>query len=560
MTPGELENILAAGETMTVEFKSDHKKPFNDASLVEAVVCLANSSHGAGDLYVGVEDDGDVTGARPRHGSHTDPLKLQALIANNTVPQIVTHVELVDYRGREIIRVHVDQAATVSGTKDGKYVRRGLGSDGRPACLPFLAHEMLADRIARGEADFATIAEPSARMEDLDRVELDRFRHLAGLGGGTSSAFVGMGDVELLSALGLAELRDKELTLRRGALLLFGHSSALERFVPTHETVFQVLERGAIRTTVIRRDPLLKSADALFSLLREQNQSDEVVIGLTRIEIDRVPEIIARELVANALVHRDYTVMGATRVQLHDDQLTITSPGGFPRGITVDNLLESSNPRSRVLADAFREARLVDRAGRGINRVFEAALRSGRPEPDFTRSTADHVTVTVELGGADTELVRFVIEHDQRTQRPFDLPDLQIVRALKDDPRMTLGDLAEVLQQPLQRTRARLTTLVEDGLIEMRGDGRARRYTLSASTYRSLSSTANYVRVRSFDEPQQVQMILSYIDANGSISRSEAAELCGTSPYEARRLLSRLRDEGALQIRGERRGARYFRP
>lgn len=555
----EFRRVIAAGETMTVEFKSDEHRIFSDSLIIDAVVCLANSPYGAGDLFIGVEDDGRISGARSRHGKTTDPIRLQAMVANNTVPQVVPEVSIIDVDGRDVIRVHVEAAPTVVGTRDGKYVRRGLGSDGKPACLPYLAHEMLADRIARGEADYATIVEPSASMNDLDAAEFGRFREQASAGGTVESVYAGMGDAEVLSALGVAERRGEELVLKRGALLLFGRSESLQRYVPTHETIFQVLERGVIRQNIITHDPLFKSADVLYRLLREQNVVDEVVIGLTRVEIDRIPEILARELVANALVHRDFTVMGPTRLQVHDDELTITNPGGFPRGVTSENFLENSNPRSRVLADAFKEARLVDRAGRGINRVFEAALRAGRPEPDYARSTTDQVSVTVSLGGSDLELVRFVIEHDQRSKQRFELPDLQVVRALKDNPRMTLAEIAEILQQPQSRTRTRLIAMVEQGLIEMRGDGRARRYTLSSLSYRALSSAASYVRVRTFDEPQQAQMILNYVDAKGSISRSEAAELCGTSPEAARRLLFKLRDDGVLRIEGERRGARYVR-
>jgi ATP-dependent DNA helicase RecG len=83
---------------------------------------------------------------------------------------------------------------------------------------------------------------------------------------------------------------------------------------------------------------------------------------------------------------------------------------------------------------------------------------------------------------------------------------------------------------------------------------------LSAATYRRLSSAAGYVRVRAFDEPQQRQMIMNYVAANGSISRSEAADLTGTAPDAARRMLLRMRDAGVLVLRGERRAARYYAP
>lgn len=557
MSPTELEELIRDGETLRLEFKSDARKVFNDSSITEVVVCLANGL--GGDLLVGVEDDGTVSGARHRHGNLTDPIKLQAMVANNTVPQVVPDVEVITIGDLEVIRVGVTPSRVVVGTRNGLYVRRGMGSDGRPACLPYLAHEMLSDRIARGEEDLAAIVEPDATMEDLDPAEFDRFRRLAARVGGSSVDWAQLGDSEILSALEVAELRGANVLLRRGALLLFGKCDTLRRFVPTHETVFQVLEHGAVQQNLVRADPLFKSAEALFDELRRQNLEDEVMVGLVRVGIDRIPEVVARELVANSLVHRDYTMMGSVLVQVSDDELTVTSPGGFPRGVTLENFLETSNPRSRILADAFKHAGLVDRAGRGINKVFEAALRTGRPQPEYDRTTSNSVVVTMDLGGTDVELVRFVIEHDEVSGRPFDLADLLIVRALKDDPRLTVGDVAEILQRPQSWTKSRLARLLEEGLIEMRGDGRTRRYTLSSATYRKLSSTAGYVRVRAFDEPQQVQMILNFIDTNGSISRSEAAELCGTSPENARRLLIRLRDRGVLRIEGERRTSRYVR-
>jgi ATP-dependent DNA helicase RecG len=545
MEPEELQRILADGERLNVEFKSDQRKPFGDSNVVEAVVCLANG--GGGLLFIGVEDDGTVTGARARHGSTTDPIRLRTMVANNTIPQVVPDVQVLDHEEKSVIVVRVVPSETVVGTRNGLYVRRGLGSDGRPACLPFLAHEMLADRISRGEVDFAAIPEPSASLDDLDPEEFRRFRSLVDAASGSTDVLARLGDDELLSALGVAERRGNGMLLRRGALLLFGREESIRAFVPTHETAFHVLQQGVVVQNEISASPLLRSAERLYDLLRSVNTQDEVMVGLIRVGIDRVPEVVARELVANALVHRDYTRMG-----------TVT--GGFPRGVTLENFLESSNPRSRILAEAFKRAGIVDRAGRGINRVFEASLRAGRPEPDYTRSSMERVSVSMQLGGTDGELVRFVVEHDERAGRKFDLVDLQIVRALKEDPRLSATDIADILQRPLVWTKARLAIHLEEGLIEMRGDGRGRKYTLSAATYRRLSSAAGYVRVRAFDEPQQRQMIMNYVAANGSISRSEAADLTGTAPDAARRMLLRMRDAGVLVLRGERRAARYYAP
>ncbi len=162
-TYGEAETLvsqvrawIAAGERYDVEFTGEHRGPLNDRELVEAVVCLANGSGGV--LLVGVEDDGTPTGARPRHESgRTDILRLQALIANNTQPPVATSVSIVDLDGASVIVVEIPDSPRVVGTTRGTYLRRAIGGDGRPTCVPYHAHEMLAHEVDRGAVDYAGV-------------------------------------------------------------------------------------------------------------------------------------------------------------------------------------------------------------------------------------------------------------------------------------------------------------------------------------------------------------------------------------------------------------------
>lgn len=555
MTPEELLALISGGETLSVEFKSD-KGGFSDDKLAETAACLANG--GGGILLLGVEDDGTITGARPRHGDLTDPLRVQAVISNKTVPPVTASVEVVEPDGGSVIVVRVPEGMTVVGTSKGLYVRRGLGGDGKPGCLPFLAHEMLADRIDRGEVDYALVAEPSATFDDLDPLEFDRMRRLAALtAGGVLSS---LGNHELGRALGVIEGREESPVIKRGALLLFGRASSIRRFVPTHETAFQVMDGNAVRQNIFANDPILKAAEDLFALLERHNDEQEIDIGLTRVAVPRIPPVAARELIANALVHRDYTVAGPVVVRLTDHELSVTNPGGFPRGITPENFLTSSRPRSRTLTDAFYRTGLVERVGRGINRVFEWSLRMGRPAPDYSRSNGFQVSVSLSVAHADLAVVKFIIEHDEHSGRPFSLQELQIVHALLDDPRCTVGELAKVIQASEVATRSIVTRLIEGGVVESRGNGRGRRLVLTAASYRALSTRAGYVRVRAFDPLQQEQMVLTYVRAHGVITRSEAAELCSITSDAAKTLLGRMRANGQLKMVGERRGAKYLLP
>lgn len=177
MTPDRLRDMIEKGETLSVEFKGEEREPLSDKDLVEAVVCLANRPGGdPGWLLIGVEDDGRVTGARPRHGSTTDPRRLQALMANRTSPSTVCPAETIALDGKDVLVIEVPSARTPVCTTQGLYVRRAIGGKGKPECLPFHFHEMQARRADRGEADYSTLVVPEARWEDLDPLEFDRYR------------------------------------------------------------------------------------------------------------------------------------------------------------------------------------------------------------------------------------------------------------------------------------------------------------------------------------------------------------------------------------------------
>jgi ATP-dependent DNA helicase RecG len=80
--------------------------------------------------------------------------------------------------------------------------------------------------------------------------------------------------------------------------------------------------------------------------------------------------------VANALTHRDYTRIGAIHVRLQDDALTVSNPGGFVEGVTLDNLLTTEpRPRNPWLADVFKRLGLVERTGRGVDLIYRGLLR-----------------------------------------------------------------------------------------------------------------------------------------------------------------------------------------
>jgi ATP-dependent DNA helicase RecG len=549
---------IADGETYEVEFKGESRTPLNDRDLVEAVVCLANGSGGV--LLVGVEDDGTVTGARPRHeAGRTDPLRLQALIANTTQPPLSVTVAAVEVSNHEVLLVEVPDSPRVVGTTQGMYVRRALGGDGRPSCLAYHSHEMLAHEVDRGAVDWAGLRVGGAEWADLDPLEFERLRQMVGNASGGADRPLGtLSDREIASALGFTR-HDAEVTT--GGLLMFGKTDAIRRFLPTHEAAFQVLRGLDVEVNDFLPHPLLRLAEEMLTRFKARNTEEEVDFGLLRVAVSAYSEPAFREALANALVHRDYTRRGAVHVQWNEDQLEISSPGGFPAGIRVDNLLVAPpHPRSPLLADAFKRAGLVERTGRGINRMFAEQLRVGRPAPDYGRTSGDHVVAILPGGPANMAMTKWVLEQENQQRAPLRLQELQVLAELLRERRMTTVELTAVVQRTEAETRNLLTRMVERGWVQSRGEGKARNWHLSAAVYRVLDEPSGYVRVHGFEPLQQEQMILQYVQVHGQITRNQAAELCGLSPDQASRVLRRLVPAGKLSQQGENKGRVYLLP
>ena len=555
VTPSDLIALIAAGESFIVEFKRGQRAAISDNDIVDAVICLANGDGGY--LLLGIEDDGTISGIEPRHGASTEPHLLQAMILNKTEAPLATSVELVEIEAQLVAVIDVPKAPVPVGSKSGKYVRRSLRADGKPECVAYPLHEMLSVGLTAQGRDYAATPARGASMSDLDPTEFDRFRAMCAAGKGDRT-LEGLSNKELLRGLRLVlPERDNELSL--GAILLFGTTPALECFVPTSEAVFQELRGTAVTTNETLRLPLFRAAERLFELINVRNSETELMAGLHRIGVPRVPEGTIRESIANALVHRDYSEVGPVSVQLSEDRFRVRSPGGFPAGITLQNFLDDSKPRSPVLAEAFKRAGIVDRAGRGIREMYVQLLRTGRGAPDYSATNSNAVIVQISTSDADLEMVRFVLEYEGSDGRVLLLPQLQILHELKAMGPETTRELMDALKEAESSVRTHLARLIEMGLVESRGAGRNRRHHLTAAFYR-LAQSSEYVRLQDTDPIQQEHMILSYVDQFGSITRRKAAELCHLSPGQARTVLKRLTDARELDLRGERRGSHYVRP
>jgi ATP-dependent DNA helicase RecG len=135
--------------------------------------------------------------------------------------------------------------------------------------------------------------------------------------------------------------------------------------------------------------------------------------------------------------------------------------------------------------------------------------------------------------------------------------ELLLLNGLWMERSLSTAEAARLSQRPEAEARRALERLVENGLVEPRGEKKGRVYHLSAATYRRLGEKAAYVRRRGFEPLQQEQMVLQYVEKHGRITRREAAELCQLGSDQAKRLLDRLAREKRLHREGRTRGVSY---
>jgi len=538
-------------ETLTVEFKSD-RKCLSDKELLEAVVCLANSAGGS--IYLGVEDDGTVTGL---HVNHISSQGLPAMVANRTVPALTVDVTALNERGHSVLRIDVPKSPQIVATSDGVVKRRRMMPNGTPECVPFLPHEFASRQAGFRLLDMSANPVPGATLDDLDPVQRARLRQFVERNNG-DRALLDLDDEGLDGAIGLTVREGGVRLPTLTGLLLIGKEESLRRLVPTHEIAFQMLDGEEVRLNEFTRAPLIQSLEWIETLFKPLNPEKEMQAGLFRVAVPKLDRRAYREAVANAIIHRDYSLRGAIHVRLDDDIMLISNPGGLVEGVSVDNLLTTEpRPRNPALADACKRIGLVERTGRGVDLIYRGLLRYGRYRPDYSRTDATNVVLRLSTADADMAFLELILREEQGRASALPIDSLIALSVLREQKRVSREELSGYLQKDSASAGRTLEALVEAGLVQPHGSTRGRTYTLAPKVYKELGKAVEYTRQAGFDRLQQEQMVRNYVREHGSIRRRDVMELCRLEKMQAYRLLQRLSHADVLERIGERRSAYY---
>ena len=556
--------MVAAGETLTVEFKGERRQQLSDNDIAEAVVCLTNADGGY--LFLGVEDDGSITGSVNRNGDFSDVGKLAAKIYSRTMPNLHVEVQSMPHEARTVLVIKVPDSSSPVCTTRGVYVKRRIGGDGKPTCMPYLPHEMTSDAANRGALDYSEQKFEKLDIDAFDTFEIERLFSVIRNNLRSDKMLLELSQTEALKSLRLLVEGKTELVPTVAGLLLLGKKDILNSYIPHHELAFQFFKGTDVLINEFLKEPLLKSLETIWNYFTARNDIDSTVVNLYRRDIPDYDEVAFREAVNNAVSHRDYTGMGTVYIQWRDNQIEISNPGGFVNGVSLENILSvSPTPRNPLLADVFKRIGLVERSGRGVDLIYTGQLKYGRRIPGYSRTTSEKVVVTISKDTPTLDLIEFWQKHESEFSVSPEFEHRYIFDSLYRDKKDSVAEIAGILQRTMEETEVFMQQMIDWGYIKYhKPDGD---YHLSPACKTKLKKIGSELTKKMPPKSsgkssgktvvKTVVKILEAIRSNPHVTSKELSSITGLSVRGIEWNLDKLKKAGDIQRVGPDKGGHW---
>lgn len=548
MTKAEFERVLSKGENLTVEFKTwIHAKNMRERIFlaVDELVAFANAKGGT--VYMGVEDDGTVTGC-----NSYDEQKIMESIYDRTRPALFTEIEVIHYEGKDVLAIKVERDGTTYATSDGRCLKR-LGKNSKP----YYPDEMSNKYASIQSPDFSGQILADSVIEDINMLEIYNLKEKLKVRDPKSS-LPELDDMSFLRDLGLIKEDEGVDRLTIAGLLFVGKETAINRLLPQAEVIYlhySVANMEEYDSRLDLKQPIISVIDRLTEKIQNTNKIVNVQVGLFRLEVEDFSEKVFQEALLNALSHRDYLNMGAVYVKHYPDRIVIENPGAFPEGVNEKNIItHPSTPRNKLIAETLQRLKYVQRTGQGVDIIFREMISSGKPYPQY-HVYNEAVTLTIFSAIDDVNFVKFIASEQDKLQKILPLPELMILRYLTDNKRIILSEAQELTQLPLAETRKSCNDLVKNGLIELSG----KEYMLTPKVYEAIKSNVEYTQDKTIQFIKAKGRILEYLEQENSITNEKIRDLCGFTKQQARVTIDKMRTENILRLEGKGKLSRYVK-
>ena len=471
----KLHSILQLGENIAVEFKRCGNGIESD---VYQTVCSFLNRFG-GDIFLGVLDDGTVNGV-PENAAKDMSKNFVKMISNPDVlsPTVYLSPEILKYEDKTVIHIHVPVSAEVHTYKKHVYDRVD------DADVKVTATAAIASMYLRKQNIFTEKrVYPYVALEDLRLDLLPRIRQMAANNVEGTHVWQNMNDEELLKSAGLFGV--DRVTGERGynlaAVMLLGKDDIIRDVCPAYVT--DALLR---RVNVDRYDDreivdtnLIESYDRLMEFVRKHLPDKFFLEEDQRLNLRN---IIAREMVGNVLIHREYSSSYVAKLiieqnRMYTENANRAAQDGF---LTPDNI--EPNPKNPIIASFFRTIGWSDRLGSGVRNLFKYTKFYSGADPKFHESDVFRLIIPLNDGYSyDVEIVKkseSAIKNGDKKTATTEMRIEVILNTMENGQEYKADEIAEILGLKSSRTRELLKILVNENKLGIIGNKKNRRYFL----------------------------------------------------------------------------------
>lgn len=540
-SPAELESEV-------LEFKEEESSDprRNLEMLADAVVCLANSDGGT--IVFGVSNR--AAGGSPVKGV-SSRLSVDAIrtgIFARTKPALSVPVAVISDDPR-LIAITVPKGAVFYANAAGTATRR-VGTN----CLPFPPEEQRQASAARGQTDWSAIITDIPSLE-VSADEIARTRRLLVLAGREDLARAD--NAKLIRDLRLADSRGR---LTRAGVLLLCPAEIIAATIPTYGYAYQYRASPGSESSARFRGarPVLAAVETLLEAVAVRSRVHPLTAaGGVQIQVQDYPTEAVRELVVNALVHRDYELAGEVELEHAPDFMVVTSPGGLVFGITPDNILtHPSTPRHKLLLETVTALQVAERTGQGIDRAYRELLRAGKQPPEIT-DPGHQVRISIAGGIGNDSFARFAAELSPELGGDVDV--LLALSHLRDARSINAIQLSKLAQRSTAEAQSVLERMAHAELLEPTRRTVRRALPTYVLTGHSLASLGRAVRYHYRRVNDTDRKVIDHVREYGHVTNQTLRRLFDIDVPAARDLLRALQVKGVLAKLDLARGGRGVR-
>jgi ATP-dependent DNA helicase RecG len=333
-------------------------------------VCGFANAHG-GTIYVGKDDDGKTVGIGDYKKLMDDlPNKIRDVLG------IMAEVNLHEDDGLYFIEIVTPPYSVPISLRGNYYYRSGSTKQ------ELKGNALMEFLLRKSGKTWDDVVEPRATFTDIDENSVKQFKADAAKAGRLPTDDGSLSLADFLDKLRLVENGQ----LKRAAIVIFGKDPG--RFYPN-----QIVKIGRFGAEdddlkfqeVVEGNLLYLLRETVFELNRKFFVKPISFEGLQRIEKDEYPVAAVREILLNALVHRDY-MSSFIQVRIYDDKFWVWNSGKLPEDISLESLrgVHSSHPRNPLIADVCFKGGYIDSWGRGTLKIINACREAELPEPSIT--------------------------------------------------------------------------------------------------------------------------------------------------------------------------------